>query len=121
MKASAPTELQIQASLRQWLYYAAPTVHLVAVPNAAKRSPWAARQVKQEGLAKGFCDLIAFAPGGKIAFLEMKSAKGRVSPDQSEWLLRLNQMGFHAAVCRSAEEAVAFLARLGFPIRERAS
>lgn len=95
-----------------------PAVRLVAVPNAGKRSQWAAGQVKREGLAKGFPDLIALAPG-KVAFLEMKSAKGVVSEDQAEWIDRLCDMGFPVGVFRDADDAIAFLRANDFPFIDR--
>ena len=116
-----PTELQEQQLLKKWLYYAAPEIKLVAVPNAARRTPWEIRQAKKEGLAPGFCDLIALWPGGGIAFVEMKRVKGGVvSDNQAEWIERLQNYGFPAAVCRGADAAVAFLREAGAPVRERA-
>lgn len=120
-KAVVLSEFQEQQSLRKRLYYSAPQVQLVAVPNAARRTHWEARRVKQEGMATGFPDLICLAPGGLVAFVEMKNAKGRVSDNQSEWIERLTNYGFPAAVCRSADAAVEFLRGLGFPIREHAA
>lgn len=120
-KAVVPSEFQEQQALRKRLYYSAPQVQLVAVPNAARRTHWEARRAKQEGMATGFPDLICLAPGGLVAFVEMKTAKGRVSDNQSEWIERLTGYGFPAAVCRSADAAVEFLRGLGFPIREQAA
>lgn len=121
MKAAAPSELQEQQALRKRLYYAAPQIKLVAVPNAARRSQWEANKARQEGLAKGFPDLAAIWPGGGIAFIEMKAKTGRVSEHQQEWLDRLIAYGFRAAVCRSADAAIAFLRECGAPVREVAA
>ena len=63
-KAVTPSELAEQQALRKRLYYTAPTVQIVAVPNAARRTQWEARRAKQEGLAAGFPDLMAIWPGG---------------------------------------------------------
>ena len=109
-----PTELQEQQLLRKWLYYAA--------PNAARRTPWEIRQAKKEGLSAGFPDMLVMAPGGLIAFVELKRTRGGVvSDNQAEWIERLTRYGFRAAVCRGADEAVAFLRDCGFAIRERAA
>lgn len=109
------SELDIQTLFRSRCRIMCPGVALVAIPNAGKRSRWAAQQVKREGLAKGFVDIIALAPGGKIAFLEMKAAKGKLSVDQEEWQDRLKAMGFPAGVFRDADEAVEFLRANDFP------
>ena len=120
-KALIPSELAEQQRLRKTLYYLAPSVMVVAVPNAARRTVWEARRAKQEGLAAGFPDLMAIWPGG-IAFIEMKRTKGgTVSENQREWIERLQGFGFPAAVCRGADAAIAFLREAGAPIRERAA
>lgn len=113
-------EADLAQALRKRIYYTAPQVKLVAVPNAAKRTPWAVRQAKKEGLAAGFPDLIALAPGGKVAFIELKSPKGRLTPNQSEWLALLGDMGFPVGVFRDVETTIAWLRCNGFPIREAA-
>lgn len=113
------SELSIQTTLRSRARIICPAVRLVAIPNGGKRSRWAASQVKREGLAKGFPDLIALAPGGKVAFLEIKSAKGRVSVDQAEWHEALAEMGFDVGVFRDADDALAWLRGLGFPFINR--
>lgn len=118
---SASTELQEQQALRKRLYYAAPEIQVVAVPNAGRRTQWEAMRAKKEGLAKGFPDLIVLAPGGLVAFVEMKAMKGRVTEHQHEWIERLTRYGFRAAVCRSADAAIAFLRDCGFAIREQAA
>lgn len=114
-------EIDIQQSFRKRCYYAAPSVHVVAVPNAARRTMWEARQAKKEGMAAGFPDVMCIWPGGGICFVEFKTPKGRVSENQAEWLLRLNQYGHQSAVCRSADEAMAFLRACGAPVMERAA
>lgn len=121
-KAVIPSELAEQQRLRKTLYYTAPSVMVVAVPNAARRTVWEARRAKQEGLAAGFPDLVCLAPGGLVAFVEMKKTRGGVvSENQREWIERLDEYGFPAAVCRGADAAIAFLKENGFPIRERAA
>lgn len=117
----ADTELAIVVDLRKRIKWEAPRVELVAVPNAAKRSQWAAMQAKREGMQAGFPDLVALAPGAKIAFLEMKTPKGRVSENQAEWLDRLHAMGFACGVFRSADAALDFLRDHDFPFMSRAS
>lgn len=124
-----PSEIAIQTLFRSRARILCPAVHIVAVPNAAKRSKWAAAQVKREGLASGFPDVMCLfshgsAPENAIpvsAYIEFKSAKGRLSENQKEWIGRLGRMGFPVTVCRDADEAINWLRSIGAPfIAERA-
>lgn len=110
------SELAIQSGFRNRLRYVAPAVLFVAIPNAAKRTQWAARQAKAEGLAAGFPDAQCIWPGGGICFIEFKAAKGRLSDNQAEWIERLLERGHKAAVVRSVEEALDFLRACGAPV-----
>ncbi len=92
-----------------------PGVSIVAVPNAAKRSRWAAGQAKREGLAKGFPDVICLWGGGGVAFIEFKSTSGTVRESQSEWIERLGEMGFPVTVSRDPDHALQFLRDAGAP------
>lgn len=116
---TATSEIAIQQTFRNRAKIVCPGVRLVAVPNGGKRSQWAAAQAKREGMSKGFPDLVALAPGGKVAFLEMKSAKGRVSDSQGEWLDDLHAMGFPCGIFRDADSAIEFLRAQGFPFIDR--
>lgn len=107
-------------ALRKRLYMTAPAVQVVAVPNAGKRTVWAARQAKKEGMATGFPDMVILWPGAGVAFIELKISKGVVSPNQADWIARLDDYGHAVAVCRSVDEAVAFLRQCGAPVLERA-
>lgn len=108
------SEIAIQTLFRSRARILCPGVCLVAVPNGAKRTQWEAQRAKREGMSAGFPDIIALAPG-RVAFLEFKSAKGKLKPSQAEWLDRLRDMGFPCGVFRDADVAVAFLREHGFP------
>jgi len=118
---TAVLEIDIQASFRKRLYYACPEAFAVAIPNAARRTRWEAGRAKKEGMAAGVPDMVVIAPGGLVAWIEFKTAKGNLSAAQHEWILRLEDYGFPVAVCRSADAAMDFLRGHGFPIRERAA
>jgi hypothetical protein len=72
-------------------------------------------RVLQSGLAKGSADLIGWKTmeitpdmvGQKIAVflsVEVKSAKGKLSPEQTNWLNTVNQVGGIAIVARSPQD-----------------
>lgn len=115
---SDPTELQIQSGFKARLRYVAPAVSMVAIPNAAKRSQWAAQQAKKEGLATGFPDVMCIWAGGGICFIEFKTLKGRLSDNQAEWLIRLRELGHRVTVARSVDAAVEFLRECGAPMMD---
>jgi hypothetical protein len=108
------TEIQIVTLFRSRCRVLCPAVRIVAIPNASKRTQWAAQRAKREGMAAGFPDMMALAPG-KVAFLEFKAARGKLSDNQGEWLDRLHGMGFPCGVFRDADAAVSFLRDQGFP------
>lgn len=112
-------EIDIQAAFRKRVYYGAPAVAVVAIPNAGKRTPWEVRQAKKEGLSAGFPDCMCIWCDGRICFVEFKTPKGRLSDNQKDWIERLRERGFPVAVCRSADEAMDFLRACGAPVLER--
>lgn len=120
-KAPKPLEIEIQQAFRKRLYYAAPRVKAVAVPNGMFTTQWAARQAKREGMSSGFPDLICLWPGAGVAFVEFKRPGGSVSENQREWHERLTEMGHRCCVAYSADAAIDFLRECGAPIMERAA
>lgn len=113
------SEIAIQTVFRSRARIVCPGVSIVAVPNAGKRSRWAAGQAKREGLATGFPDVLCFWKGPGIAAIEFKAAKGRLSENQTEWLVRLNALGIPATVSRDADHAIDFLRQAGAPFIDR--
>jgi VRR-NUC domain len=116
--ADAGSEIDIQARFRARLRTLAPRVRCAAVPNAGKRTGWAAQQAKKEGLASGYPDLIVTwsnsgIPG--VAWLEFKAKAGDVSEAQFDWLMHLHNCGHHVGVFRSVETALAFVRNAGAP------
>lgn len=59
------------------------------------------------GLHKGSSDLIGMTPTGQFLAIEVKTATGRVSPDQANFIRAVIAQGGRAGVARSAAEAVA--------------
>jgi hypothetical protein len=55
-----------------------------------------------QGDGKGYPDLTIAGPGGAL-FVELKSATGRPSREQQEWLAMLNRAGAGTAIWRPAD------------------
>lgn len=59
------------------------------------------------GLPKGFSDLFGFRKAdGKMIFLEIKNAKGRLRKDQRHFLNTVSQYDVISGVARSDKEAI---------------
>lgn len=57
------------------------------------------------GLPPGFSDLFGVTAGGRAVFIEVKSATGRLSPEQENFLRQMAKLGAAAGVARSTEDA----------------
>lgn len=59
------------------------------------------------GLPKGFTDLCGFRKSdGKMIFLEIKNAKGKLREDQKKFLETMKQYDVIAGVARTPDEAI---------------
>jgi hypothetical protein len=91
-----------------------------AVPNAAKRSQWAAAHAKREGMLKGAADLVITSPGNVdneyyplVAFIEAKATTS-LTPEQLAFLNAMHKMGHYCGVFRSDQTLVDKLKEWGF-------
>lgn len=80
------------------------------VPSETYTTSWnQKRKNRALGVVKGIPDLFVITHGKLIA-IEMKRVKGgRATPEQKEWLERLNGVGITAKVCHGADEAIQFI------------
>jgi hypothetical protein len=95
----------------RWLY---------AVPNGGKRSKVEAAIMKAEGVRAGMTDLVLAWPTDRWPglYIEMKTADGRVSPEQRDWAERLKEAGYRHEICRGHLEAIGVIRDyLGMPPR----
>ena len=89
---------------------------LYSIPNGAmlgggRIGSIRANILKAEGLLPGVCDLfIPSAKGGYFGlYLEMKIKGGKVSNEQMNFIKGVEEQGYRAAVCWSADEAIEIL------------
>lgn len=112
-KAAKPciSESQEQQALFQWAAWAEgkyPELETIYhIPNEGKRSLATGGKLKAEGLKAGFPDIgLSVAKRGYHGlYIEVKSQKGRMSPEQKEWQKRLTKYGNLSIVCYGFEEA----------------
>lgn len=86
---------------------------MYAIPNAGRRSLRAAAWMKAEGLRAGVPDVHLPVPRGRYAglWIEHKSAGGRLTDAQHEWIRRLTAHGHLVVVSRSLDESIAAITR----------
>ena len=101
-KLFAPSESLIQAAvLAHWRCFGHPDTLVAAIPNA--------RAAGQAGLTRGLFDLLVIAPNLGVAFIELKTESGELSPDQETFMLALIRAGVAYAVCRGRDEPIRVL------------
>ena len=113
------TEEKEQTALVQWLTYK--KIVFTSVPNESKRSVVYGAKLKRMGLQRGFPDLLIFTrskilkESGYLGIaIEMKSLKGRIRPEQTEWLDTLSLEGWLTQICFGFNEAVDYLEKFGY-------
>lgn len=79
---------------------------LFSVPNGGYRTRRTAAIMKAEGTVAGAPDLILLVPRGSHCALciEMKTSKGRQSPQQKAWQKDAESVGALYVICRSEED-----------------
>ena len=111
-------EHNIQCACVRWFNFQWPEYRglLFAVPNGGARSKATAGKLKAEGVVAGVSDLILLVPKFVKAkdegwyntihalCIEMKTEKGRQSPEQKDWQERVEAHGYKYAVCHSLDE-----------------
>lgn len=98
-----PLEHVEQVTFVQWFEKTYPEVRIFAIPNGGLRHPATARKLQLEGVKSGVPDL--FIPEWRL-WVEMKRAKGgRVSPEQTDWLIHLSGIGYTCFVGHGFQDA----------------
>lgn len=109
------TEADIQRSIMVALSAAG---HCVFRGNVGLFYTKDGRPVKS-GLPVGFSDLFGFTSDGRPMFLEVKTAIGRIRPEQAAFIAAMQKRGALAAVVRSVDEALAAVSDTGIPVSGR--
>lgn len=105
-----------QAVVFAWSLYFDELRWMFAVPNGAylhgdaKSRGMQMNRLKKQGLKAGVADIfLPVAKDGRHGlYIEMKRSdgKGRVSPEQKEFLSAMTVNGYACAVCHGADEAI---------------
>ncbi|MEL7937658.1 VRR-NUC domain-containing protein [Pseudomonas delhiensis] len=112
-KPRADWEGQEQAQLFGILKIKHPEVYRLAyhVPNGGHRHPAVAGKLRAQGVKAGVSDIVLpMARGGWFGlYIEFKATPphdAAVSQEQTAFLLRVEQQGYYATVCRGVDDAL---------------
>ena len=119
--ASVPLEEDEQMAFVQWCRIQDLTVHHSGNEIGGSTPAMKARALKMKkmGTSKGFPDLLVLIPvcgvdeiidSYQLCAIEMKRRKGSTtSPEQKNWIKKLEMAGIPCAICKGCEEAIAFV------------
>ena len=100
-----------QAALFRWAEFARsrlPELALLhAIPNGGHRHKATAARLKAEGVKRGVPDvcLPVARNGAHGLYIELKTERGKTTPEQIGWIRALRRQGYVAEVCRGWESA----------------
>ncbi len=109
LKSGAVSEKAIHQTVIQWVR-AHPKISrfIMHFPNEGKRTVTYGRLLQSLGMRAGVADLFIAMHrhnyGG--AWIELKSLKGILSPEQKLFLEDMNQQNYFTAICWSIDEAI---------------
>lgn len=103
-------EREEQAVVIEWISLQHPWLldHTIKISNETKCSVYVGRKLNEQGRLPGASDLF-FAWPTKLyygLFIEMKAMDGKLSKKQSEFLSRMNSVGYYAIACWGADQAI---------------
>jgi hypothetical protein len=105
MAARPMKESQLQISILQALRLACPKAQVYAVPLGGSRNPIEAANLKRQGVRAGVADLCVILPE-RVGFIEVKTARGRMSPAQQEFADLCKQYAIPHCIARSIDDAI---------------
>ena len=110
-------EDRLQKSIVDWLRLCVPHSVVFAVPNEGRRSFAQQARHKALGMLAGVTDLV-LVTGQGVFFIEVKGPKGRVSPEQDDFMGWCRSLGHGTAVVRSLDDVRLALKAWGVATRE---
>ncbi len=111
------SEDAIQADIVVHLRLILPGSHRVFhVPNGGSRDAREAAKLKRMGVLPGIPDIAILRPAQRVAWIEVKAAKGRLSSAQIAFRDWCRAQGHPWALCRSVSDAEAFVHAEGMPV-----
>ncbi len=112
-------EERLQRAIVDYLELVAPQALVMAIPNAARRTPGRRPPNAVPGLLSGAPDLVIALANGRTIWIELKRpGGGRLSDAQLAVLSRLRNMEHEAYVVRSIDAMRTLLDYLGIETRE---
>ncbi len=113
------TEDNLQKSVVHFLKIAAPNLVFYHPANGGFRNVREASKLKAMGVKAGVADLAVVLPDLRAAFIELKTATGRINANQAEFQSTCDRLGIPYAVCRSVDDVAATLTGWGVTLRAR--
>ena len=113
------SERALQTAVVSFLRVALPEYAVFThAPGEGRRGWKSQRDLKSSGYRKGWPDIEVLYEG-RAYFLELKSAKGRVSPDQLATHAAIRRAGCECFIARSLDEVVWALETWAIPLRAK--
>ncbi len=118
MNAPHASEQSIHQVIATYLTRALPAgaIHF-PIDHAGKASWVVASKLKARGGVRGLPDHEVMVPGFPNIYFEVKTAKGRMSPEQVAMAVRIGEAGRYYWCVRSVEEVEACLRHVNVPLR----
>ena len=104
-------EYHLQKSIIKWINLKYPKLLYCASAGGMRTSMTQAKKMKATGYVKGFPDLFIYEPKGDFHGLaiEIKTKKGKASISQIEWILKLEERGYFAKVCKGFDQVTSLI------------
>lgn len=117
LRALMPSESQIQSAFIEWIRWSAHEAPELtcgySIPNGANTTPQNRRRLVREGLQAGMPDwcLPVARNEAHSLYIEFKTPKGRLSPEQKEMRMILIALGHDVIVSSNWEDAARYVCK----------
>lgn len=111
-------EDSVHVSILEWIAAVRPDAIVWHIPNGGHRTRGVALKMKRLGVRPGVADLEVVIPGHPTIYLEVKAAKGVVSPEQRQFGADMISAGRAWAIVRGIDDVRATFAENGIEVRE---